>query len=504
MLHSILHFIFNVIIVIMDIFLLICLIDLITYDFSKFEMLKYLHKNWSNNLIKKIKIEYQTNIEYPKYNIEPLINISFPGIIPGCDCTLYNDYIYRGECPKDLLTKNCSNVEQIDSKLLNTLYYSNNSIIIYIERYNNLSYKDLYNKNEDFFISEKGECECDKNYKICFDCGIIDNLGNHLCITSNKGIENNCYKINIEYDDSLKDTKLIKDLDNMLKNKNMQYPVEFMALYDNNTACILQDESISFPNIKYNLIYSNNIKTLMNPGEKNRGCISSIFFNETRDVRWHPLFYFSMDNILEQNIKNNLTKLSKFPYDEIIKKNFSMNFRNFIGLKHKCTLFINYIGDNLINYEELLKLRFLFFLFFCMIFYPTYLLFFVNFSQIDILSFSQTLLFGITFSGSVFIFLETLYFEYVNMEEKYDKINIIANNYCSDNLTNNLFFCILNDFKNLKRSILFCSYWTVIMLFMSLCKIILIYTKNYKIRIMLSLNFSISNIISRLETQLLI
>ena len=90
------------------------------------------------------------------------------------------------------------------------------------------------------------------------------------------------------------------------------------------------------------------------------------------------------------------------------------------------------------------------------------------------------------------------------MDEKYEKIYLIANNYCSDNLTNNLFFCILNDFKNLKRSILFCSYWTVIMLFMSLCKIILIYTKNYKIRIMLSLNFSISNIITRLETQLLI
>ena len=139
-----------------------------------------------------------------------------------------------------------------------------------------------------------------------------------------------------------------------------------------------------------------------------------------------------------------------------------------------------------------------------MIFYPTYLLFFVNFSQIDILSFSQTLLFGITFSGSVFIFLETLYFEYVNMEEKYDKINIIANNYCSDNLTNNLFFCILNDFKNLENTTKYCCYWTGIMLITSFCKIILIYTKNYKIRIMLSLNFSISNIITRLETQLLI
>ena len=506
MIHSILHFIFNVIIVIMDIFQLICLINLITYDFSKFEMLSYLYKNWSYNLIKSIKILNQSTPVYLINDTEPLINISFPGIIPGCDCTLYNNNIYQGECTKDLLNKNCSNIDPIDSRKLNTLYLSDNtSINIYIERYTNLSYKDLFNENDDFFISDKNKCDCDKKYKICFDCGIIDNLGNHLCITSNKGIENNCYKIKLEYDESLKTNEIIKNLNNLLNNnKSMQYPIEFITLFDNNEVCILQDESINFPNIKYNLIYSNNITTLLNPGIKNRGCISNIFFNETKDIRWHSIFFFSMENILEKNLKNDLIKLSQFPYDEIIKKNFSVNFRNVIGLNNKCNMFINYINENLINYEEKIKLRFLFFLFFCMIFYPTYLLFFVNFSQIDILSFSQTLLFGITFSCSVFIFLENLYFEYIDMDEKYEKIYLIANNYCSDNLTNNLFFCILNDFKNLKNFILYCSYWTVIMFFMSICKIILIMTKNCKRRIMLSFNFPNANIISRIETQLLI
>ena len=115
MIHSIFHFIFNVIIVIMDIFQLICLINLITYDFSKFEMLSYLYKNWSYNLIKSIKIINQSNPEYFINNTETLINISFPDIISGCDCTLYNNNIYQGQCTNDLLNKNCSNVERIDS-----------------------------------------------------------------------------------------------------------------------------------------------------------------------------------------------------------------------------------------------------------------------------------------------------------------------------------------------------------------------------------------------------
>ena len=95
MIHSILHFIFNVIIVMMNMSILICLINVLVYDFSKFEMIGFLYKNWSYNLIKKLKIEYQTSSQNSINEFEPLINISFPGILQGCDCTLYNNKLYR-------------------------------------------------------------------------------------------------------------------------------------------------------------------------------------------------------------------------------------------------------------------------------------------------------------------------------------------------------------------------------------------------------------------------
>ena len=510
MIHSILHFIFNVTIVIMDIFQLICLINILTYDFSKFAMIENLYKNWSHNFIKKIKIEYQSSSKnINTENIEPLINISFPGIIPGCDCSLYNNKIYKGNCPNDLLNKNCYDIEPIEQNNLNNLYLSENAIGIYIERYDNLSYLDLINNNEDFFISEK-ECNCDKYKKYCFDCGIIDSLGNHLCVTSYKGIDNNCYKIGLEYDYSLKNTKLIQDLNMIFNNtrnnslSHLQYPIEFITLYNSNKTCILQDESITFPNIDYNLIYYNNITTLFNPRTLNKGCISELFFKINMDYRWITIYPIPINNLFSPLLKKELNKLPLFPYEELINnKNIYLTYRNFIGIKNKCINITIFIKDNLISYEKLLKIRFLLLMFFSLIFFPSFLLFFMMIYQIDILSFIQKMIFGITFSTNICIFLESLYLEFNDMKNKYEIINIFANNFCGDDLTNNLFFCILNDFKNLQSWTLFCCYWTVIMLLASICKISLIVTKTCKKRIMLSLNFGNSHIITQVEIQLL-
>ena len=509
MIHSIFHFIFNVTIVIMNIFQLICLINILSYDFSKFEILEHLNKNWSYNLIKKIKIEYQSPSEYINNKIEPLINISFPGIYQGCDCSLYNDKIYRGKCTEDLINKRCYDIEPIESVFLTKIYLSeintlnNKGINIYIERYENLSYIDLLlNTTDDFFISNNNKgCNCNKNYKICFDCGIIDSLGNHLCITSSKGLESNCYKIKLEYDYSLKNTKLIKDL-NILTNIS-NYPIEFMPLFNNNKACILQDESISAPNIDYYLIIQNNITTLFNSGLKNGGCVSNLLLNIKVDYRWKKLNKFSIDNILDFNLKNELKKLPLFPYDDLLNKNISLVYRNFIGIYKRCIEKIKFIGEKMINYEKTFKLKYVLYLFFSLIFFPSFLLFFMMISQIDILTFIQKFIFGLSFSVNVCIFLEGLYYEFIDLNKNYEKIKDIADNYCSDDLTNNLFFCILNDFNNLKNLIKFCGYWTVIMILASICKNVLIVTKSFKRNIMLSLNSGNYSFISQVEMELI-
>ena len=492
----------------MDILQLICLVNILTYDFSKFEMVEYLYKNWSNNLIKKIKIEYQSSPLISEINKEALINISFPGIIQGCDCSLFNNKIYKGICSKDLLNKNCYNINPIEPSYLNNLYLPEintlyKGIIIYIERYENLSYIDLLNntnKNEDFFISDKKGCNCDKINKLCLDCGIIDSLGNHLCITSYKGINNNCFKIKLEYDYSLRNNKLIKELNNIFNKTN--YPIEFISLFNDNKTCILQDESISSPFIDYDLIFRNNITTLFNMGLKNKGCFSKLFFNIDIDNRWKKMLNFSFEYTLSENLKNDLKKLPLFPYDDLINNNIYLFYRNFIGFN--CFNDTIFIKNEIVPYEKAFKLRILLLLFFVMIFFPSFLLFFMMISQIDVLTFYQRIIFGILFSLNIFIFLQSLYLELIDIEEKSENIEKIANNFCGDYLTNNLFFSLLNDFKKIQNITLYCCYWTVIMFFASICKNALIITKKCKKRILLSLNFGNNNIITQVEMQLLI
>ena len=534
MIHSILHFLFNVTIVIMDLFQLICLINILSYDFSKFEMMEYLYKNWSYNLIKTIKVEYQSspllygNINSDLSNKEPMINISFPGIIPGCDCSLFNNKIYKGYCTNNLINKNCYIINPIETVYLNNLYLpeinafssSNKGIIIYIERYDNLSYLDLLSNSgndKDYFISNNSGCKCDKNFKICVDCGIIDSLGNHLCLSSYQGINNNCYNIKLEYDYSLKDIKLISELNMIFNNINnndvnfnnattkyLQYPVEFLTLYNNNKVCILQDESISSPIINYNLISSNNSTNIFNSGIKNSGCLSKLFFNKSIDNRWINIFGFPFEYSFNQNLKKELERLPLFPYEDLINENITLAYRNFIGIKIECINITTFIKDNIIDYERLLKIRFLLLLFFALIFFPSFLIFFMMVTQIDILAFSQKMFLSVIFSMNVLFFLQVLYFEFMDMNDKFENFKKIANKFCGDDLTNNLFFNIVNDFKNLRNTTLFCCYWTAIMFLATICKMILIITKSCKNRILYNLNFGNSNFITEVEMQLII
>ena len=132
-------------------------------------------------------------------------------------------------------------------------------------------------------------------------------------------------------------------------------------------------------------------------------------------------------------------------------------------------------------------------------------------AQTELLSFSQSFLLGGSYTSIISSFMYFLFIEYNDSKNKYDRIYIIANKFCGDDLTNNLFFSILEDFRNAKNSIHYSIYFTVIMLCMSIAKIILITTKAYKKRIMYILNNGNQipignhnfNIITEVETQLL-
>ena len=504
----------------MDIFQLICFVSIITYDYSKFEIIPFFfNNNWSHNLIKRISFEYQDNNNNEEV-WESLLNITFPGIIEGCDCTLYNGNIYDEKCVTSLLIENCETIFPIQKTYLNILYlpqietFTNNGIKIKVERYNDLTYLDLLNNtenNKNYFIDKN--CICPKYSKICVDCGIIDSIGNHLCITSNEGLNNNCYKLKLEYDFSLKNIKLITDFEKIFNNNDesyLQYPISFINIFDNQT-CILEDESITSPSIDYRLIYFNNDTSLFINGPKNQGCNTKLFYDINYDYRWHNIYSFPIKYIIDDEMKKRLKLLPGFPYDEYIDNNFTLAYRTYIGFEKHCINDIQFIMEDLPIYQKTIKITFIVFLFCALVVFPYYLLLIMVIVQTDLLFFYQNFFLGASYATIIAVFMNFLITEYDNTKNKYDILYQIANKYCGDNLTNNLFFSILKEFKIIKNSIHYSIYWTIIMFILSLIKIVLIITKSYKKRIMFTLNNGNQNpignhnynIITEVEMQLL-
>ena len=105
------------------------------------------------------------------------------------------------------------------------------------------------------------------------------------------------------HDFSLKDTQIIKDFEKIFNNNdnnNLQFPVEFINVFDKNI-CIFQEESIYTPLIFNELNY-------IKKGElNNQGCNSKLFFNISYDNNWVNIFNFEMDYLFDKQIKKIIT-----------------------------------------------------------------------------------------------------------------------------------------------------------------------------------------------------
>ena len=495
MIHSILHVTLNLLIILMDIFLLIVFIDVITYDYSRFEIFGYIFtKNWSYNLIKSIKIELDSINNQQEY--EPLINISFPGITEGCDCRKYNGEIYLDLCSSSSLSKKCENVDSIEGKIFNNLYlpeldiYGEKGVKISIIRYEeSFNYLNMINNsnndnNDDYFINQK--CNCQKYSEICYDCGIIDSLGNHLCIISNRFLKYNCFKLNIEYDYTLKDIQLVKDFQNIFDNNNILYPIEFINYF--NQTCALQNEIMTSPFIEYNLLNLKKNDSLFLNGPKNQGCLTNLLFNVKNDDNWIDIYAFKLTYFIDKKYKKELSLLPEFPYDEYINSNFSLAYKTYSGFRTNCKKYITFITEDIPLYYLDIKMVFIVFLFISMVIVPYYLLLVMIVVQTGFLSFEQGLIFVGSYSLCIGLYLKYIFDEYNNIENKLNVMIEIANKYCGDNFSNNLFFSIIEDLNIIKYKIQYCIVWTIIILILSLIKIILLISKAYKKKIIFFLN----------------
>lgn len=224
-----------------------------------------------------------------------LSNSSWPGIMKGCDCTktksflnLFenNNFIFQRPCRTTNETIiGCNNIiekSKIDYNVWRgkTLITKLNTVLD--EKYNYYNYSNILKKN----LYNYDLKVCIKNYK---KCGILDSLGNVLCVP----IQKEC---------PINDIKIIKNIDKISTNKdnkihynNILY--NFIEL-NNNNYLIFTNENvngkivISLKTSEYN-ICSNHLE--VEQGQ------SYVLSNYSPHYCTDMLYYFSKDNLIANN-----------------------------------------------------------------------------------------------------------------------------------------------------------------------------------------------------------
>ena len=119
MTHTLLHFILNLLIFGCNLALIVCILMVISFDYSHFDILTNQIGNWHMSPISEIAIAKKSPIHF-----SPLFNYTNPGTQKGCDCIgiytqeepeyTWEGNLSKGECVSTQLIAGCRNVNEIN------------------------------------------------------------------------------------------------------------------------------------------------------------------------------------------------------------------------------------------------------------------------------------------------------------------------------------------------------------------------------------------------------
>lgn len=469
------HLLLNIITYFLNFASIISLMFMITLNFRYFNMLEGLFKNWQSGIISDILVieniqnvrknfvdekngninEYESKI-CPE-NYELLLSYKWPGTKDGCNClgiynmTNYEEFenkLLNGACSLILLEIGCSQVKGIDSKLMHNL----GNYFICVKR-NNFNYMNNY--------TNLFHLKCPIDY---INCGIIDSVGNYLCLEKGQScsinIESQPLFLNIE--------SVLKDgLKNLLLNYFKSF-IEFKMTQGN--VCINNEE--------FNIL-SEDVYELYN-SRKYIKCATNLNDNLKYDNRFKSLFYVNTSSIFyyENELKNSIKQLP----------NFSSNFfnypltiygRKYIGWNKNCGHLLdqlknmNHLIHKLETYSIIYLLYSLVVLVYCMLFIMIFKeLIYGKYILKIIIIFIHLLL-------MIIIFLVMLD-DYLLFKNTKNFLYVIIKKRCSDEETNRLMIFVLSNLQDAMHYYQLTITYYLIMIIISLFKIFLILFKIYK------------------------
>ena len=498
MTHTLLHFILNLLIFGCNLALIVCILMVISFDYSHFDILTNQIRNWHMSPISEIAIAKKSPM-----NFSPLFNYTNPGTQKGCDCIgiytqeepeyTWEGNLSKGECVSTQLIAGCRNVNEINSFTATEI---EGEFGIYYKRNEKVSYYDWYNENIYDNCSEVN----------MQSCGVIDTIGNNLCVRDMR----QCPSIYIDksalayYEYINKESyNEINNIVDIISSNYLMY-IEFES-YTSEKICIKQSESFIYGNNMSYILFENDY---VNDEGKEKGCQSSLLYNITTDLRYSTLFTTTMNTVVPKGTTEQIKALPLFAYSTFINSKINLFSRGYIGWSKRCKDYLPII-EKLVYLRGHLRAYFTLFLVNSLIVLPYYLLFIMIVTQIDYTNYKMHFLLSLSYTLFIVLFILMVGIEYKGVLSTKGYINEIALKQCGDNITNRLFFTLLYDFDIIQYEMYYSLLWNFFMFFASILKLFLVITKTNKRLMMLALlssnNPSINaNLITPVETEMII
>ena len=287
------------------------------------------------------------NLKYSDSSNEDQVVVSFSsfkGTTEGCDCRGSNSTsipsqcrgtICRKTCSASMKKMNCSTIEPLNE--INITIWRNKQLYKNKEK-GNYTYKAFL---ENAVSSDK---ECANGYK---QCGILDSLGNKLCLEEEEECPLNFLLINNEETTDLPyDIETIKlDEKKYLHYSHMaiNLPIIIDFQLSDNEICINPEEYGSTSNSSLYIL----------DHYKYYGCNSNIGGNQT-DNR-----YFKLDNDNKysiysmSSIVDKLASLPEYPFKELNATESYLYYTNYHGMNKELMMRNQYEIENIDEYEKI-------------------------------------------------------------------------------------------------------------------------------------------------------
>lgn len=465
----------NVVVYFLNFSGIICMMFVITSNFSYFTMVNQIFYNWSLGPIEDIKIfeKIKSEKEYMcPDNYEYLFKFQFPGTKSGCNClnifnmtgyTEFENKLLPGSCSLMLVKFGCQTVADLPSKTLHSI--EDKFYCIHRKEFNYLQ-----NYRENIF-----DISCPTGRK---SCGIIDSVGNLLCIELEKECAINGNEKNI---DSLNYINI---------NRNNFTKISYSFL---DTPQLIQDISKKFIqfSLSQGLTCINNDEINLNQEDihelfnsrKTMKCATQLFENNLKfkyDTRYKPLAMLNTDSVFykEDFIKTNLETLPKFPKSYFTSP-IIISGRNYIGWHKKCKDFIfqfqsmHKLSQKIENYSIFYLIYSLVMLIYCM-------LFIMIFKELIYEQYTLKICIILIHVLMILVLFSLVLADYLEITKYLDLCFLIIKKRCSDEETNRLILFVLDVFRDIARLYMITIILDIIMILLSIIKIMLTLYKLYK------------------------